>query len=425
MSIQLKLLPVVAMSVAAALPASNAYASGCVVQNNNFALSLTVSSVCSSASSSTAQAFFDKLSTSGLQSLGRNNYTGTQIAEIDANFNSLIMSLSFPNAGSTGTGAQLNLNIPGLSVSKTFIGADRDASKQLFTDYLKKNDIIGQIMKYQAANSPTSPIAGAGGMLPNAVSGDFNQSFTDTATKIAAPASVASAASQANVTPNLIGIALSFGSLTSLNNKTKVTTLPLSYTLRNDIDPRRQLILSLPLTQIDTNGAKSYGGSLGAAYRFPMNDNWTLTPSGKVSGVGSVDMATLAGMYSLSLTSTYIWELDDYAVSMGNMLGYNRTMKFKSGDYSFDPGISSTALRNGVMLSQPVSWGGKELSMEYSATDTRYSGTKLYIDNTQEFGITVGTNKSAFSSRSFLRGGLTYLHGKDTKGYTANFGYWF
>lgn len=419
----IRLLAALAMSVAAVLPASNAHAQvyACGAPNSNFFLSLNVTGgSCIAVSTDTAQTFFDKLSGSGLSALGA-GYTGSEIATIDANFNSLVMSLAYPNLG----GPLLTLNIPGLGVNQTFTGATRDASKQLLADYLKKTDIIGQIMKYQAAHSPTSPIAGAGGMLPNAVASDFNQNFTDTATNIAAQSSAASAASQDKVTPNLIGIALSYGSLTNLNNKTKVTTLPLSYTIRNDIDPRRQLILSLPITQIDTNGAKSYNIALGAAYRLPMNDNWTLTPSGKVSGVGSVDMATVAGMYSLSLTSTYIWELDNYAVSMGNMLGYNKTMKFKSGDYAFDPDIQSTVLRNGVLFSQPVNWGGKKLSLEYSAIDTRYTGTKLYIDNTQEFGITVGTNKSVFSSRSYLRGGLTYLQGKDTKGFTANLGYWF
>ena len=44
-----------------------------------------------------------------------------------------------------------------------------------------------------------------------------------------------------------------------------MTSIPLSYTMRNDIDPRRQLILSMPITEIDTNGAKSYQGAMGAA----------------------------------------------------------------------------------------------------------------------------------------------------------------
>lgn len=418
---------ITALAVSAFLPISNTYAQVCGNPEGNFTMSLSVPEGCSFASDNTAQAFFDKLSTGGLQSLGgaASLYDGTQQATIDANFNSLMMSLAFPNAGSTGAGAQLVLNIPGLGVSQTFAGANRDASKELLVDYLKKSDIIGQIMKYQAENSPTSPITGTDGMLQKVVSSDYNQNFTDTATNIASPASSASAASQNNTTPNLIGVAISYGSSTSLNNDIKAITIPLSYTIRNDIDPRRQLILSLPITQIDTNGAKSYVGSLGAAYRLPMNDNWTLTPSGKVSAVGSADMATLAGMYSLSLTSTYIWEFENYDVSMGNMLGYNSTTKIKGGDYSFDPKINITSLRNGVMLSQPVNWGGNKLSVEYSMVDTRYMGTKIYIDNTQEFGISVGTNKSAFSARSFLRGGLTYVRGKDTNGFTANIGYWF
>ena len=158
---------------------------------------------------------------------------------------------------------------------------------------------------------------------------------------------------------------------------------------------------------------------------MPMNDNWTLTPSGRISVVGSKDLATVAGLYSFSLTSTYIWTLPDFDVAMGNMIGYNQTAKVKAGDYSFDPDIQSTVLRNGVMLSQPVTLGGKKMSVEYSLIDTRYLGDKLYMDNTQELSVTLGTNKRAYSSRSFFRAGLTYLHGKDTDGFTLNFGYWF
>lgn len=413
---------------ASSLYATGAFASECntLIPKGTFALSLGVAGVCSgTVSANTAQAFFDVLSTSGLQSLS-NTYTGSQQASIFARFNSLDMTLAYPNTGFTGTGATLNLIIPGLSVSQTFSGANRDASKNQLEDYLKKNNIIGQIIAYQATNSPTSPITGAGGMLPSVVASDFNQNFTDNATNIASPANQAAAAKVNNTTPNLIGVALQYGSFTALDSKTKVTTIPLSYTWRNDIDPRRQLTFSLPLTQVDVDGAKSYHGGLGVSYRVPMNDNWTLTPAGKISGVGSVDMATVAGMYTMSLTSTYIWNMDSYDVAMGNMLAYNKTMKFKSGDYAFDPGITSTVLRNGVMLSQPATWGGQKVSVEYSLIDTRYmGGTKIYLDNTQEIGITVGTNKSAFSARSYLRGGLTYLRGKDTKGFTANIGYWF
>ena len=47
------------------------------------------------------------------------------------------------------------------------------------------------------------------------------------------------------------------------------------------------------------------------------------------------------------------------------------------------------------------------------------------MDNYQEFSRTVGTNKNAFSARSFFRAGLTVTHGKGTQGVSGNIGYWF
>lgn len=421
---QQKFLATAVFSALTAFSATQAQAqSACSLPgSSNYSLALTVSGSCRTVSTSTADQFIDKLSTSGLNSMGL-GYNGTQVASINASFNALGMNLVYPNAGFTGSGATLNFTIPGLHVNKTFTGVDRDDSKRQLSDYLKKTDLIGKIMKWQAENSPNSPLTGAGGLLPSTTAADFNQNFTDTATNIAAPA--AAVKQEAGADANLIGAALSYSSLKSKDRDTNVVSIPLSYTIRNDLDPRRQLVLSLPITQIETEGAKSYHTGLGVAYRMPMNDNWTLTPSGRISVLDSTDMATVAGLYSLAVTSTYIWTLPNFDVAMGNMIGYNKTMKIKSGDYSFDPDIQSTVFRNGVMLSQPVTIGGKKMSVEYSLIDTRYTGTKLYSDNTQELSITLGTNKRAYSSRSFFRAGLSYVQGKDADGFTLNFGYWF
>ena len=39
--------------------------------------------------------------------------------------------------------------------------------------------------------------------------------------------------------------------------------------------------------------------------------------------------------------------------------------------------------------------------------------------------VTLGTNKSAQSSRSYMRAGATYLFSPQSKGFSLNFGYWF
>lgn len=321
----------------------------------------------------------------------------------------------------SATGTLVSLSIPAIGINQSFNGATRDASMDLLKDYVKDNDILSKIMNYQALHSANSPLTGTSGLVPLTISGDFNQNFTDSATNIAAASSSAQGA-----TGNLTGVGMQYTMLTQQGIDNKTVTLPLSYTIRNDIDPRRQLVISLPITQVDTDGAKTYMGGLGAAYRLPMNDNWTLTPSLKYSIVGSVDLATVATLWAGSLTSTYIFRRDSFDIAIGNMVGYYKTGKFSAGDFNSNPDLTFVPMRNGVMLSQPVTLGGKKLSLEYSLIDTRYlGGDKPYVDNLQEMGITIGTNKNAFNAKSFVRAGATYIHAQDTNGYRLNLGYWF
>lgn len=368
--------------------------------------------LCATRSFTTVQDLFNGMETTPLSSLN-SLYSGSEIATLNVFYNGLPLVLDYPNQGSTGTGAQLFLSIPKLGISKVFQGVDRDASEQLLVDYLKTAGVIGRIMKYQAAHSPHSPIAGPGGLIPTAVAADFADVF-DTLP-----------ASQPGEPQNSFGIGLNFSSLTVKGLQTRVTTIPLSYTIRNNIDPRRQLSFGMPITLSDTEGAMTYHINPGVSYRVPMTDAWSLSGAVRLGLVGSADIATLAGVVSGSVASTYAIRAPGFDVAIGNMVGYYATTKVSSGDYSGNPNINNVVLRNGVMISQPVTLAGSSLSAEYSFIDTRYLGTEIYVDNTQEIGVTLGTNRSAFSSRSFLRAGASYLRGRDTHGLSLNIGYWF
>lgn len=412
----LRIRPLFAAVVTAAFAAP---ASAALTCNSIYGIALTVNSVTEQRCMPTAQQFIDQLSTNALEGLV-STYTETSPATIDARFNDVNVTITFPDAGTT-----LNFIIPELGINQSFTGTTRDHSQEMLEDFLKNNsDIVSRIWNYQARTSPTSPISGPTGMIPMAVASDFNTNFTDFATNIAAPSAVVQQAGQAAGT-NLISAGIGYQNATLRGLSTKVYTLPLSYTFRNDLDPRRQLTLSLPLHMVEVERAKSYHTGLGIGARFPINDNWTLSPNLKFSLVGSVDQATVAGMYSGSLTSTYIFNFEAFDLVIGNMVGYYKTAKFRTGDYAFNPDIAMVGFRNGVMLSQPVTLGGKKLSAEYSFIDTRYTGDKPFVNNLQEIGITLGTNKNAYTSRSFLRAGLTYSRGKKYDSWGANVGYWF
>lgn len=368
-------------------------------------------SIGSTICNSKVDAFFDAAKNLNLSNKG---YTDTSAATVQGRINDVNVILRY-QANSTS----LSYNFPELKVSGTFTGKTRDESEEKFVDYIKKNNIISQLMRYQAENSATSPISGIGGLIPMSIASDFEAGFANSATTLGT--------TKGTEAGNLVGASLTYGTLSTDNQggSIKTTSIPLSYTIRNGMDPRQQLNITVPLTVVDTDGAKTVHAGAGVTYRVPLNDKWTLAPSARYSIVASKDRATAASVYSGSLTSTYVIPMSGFDLAIGNMVGYYKTGKFSAGDYSFDPGIKNTVLRNGVMLSQPISLGQK-MSIEYSLVDTRYFGDKPYLDNVQEFGITLGTNKSALDARSFFRGGLTLTRApKGTHGISANIGYWF
>lgn len=306
-----------------------------------------------------------------------------------------------------------------LNESGSFTGATRDLSEEQFEDFVEKSDILGRLINYQAMNSPTSPITGVGGAIPTIGAADFANSF-DTMSNIG---TVGQSEAGNN---NLIGIGLSYGSYNIAGtDDVQTMSIPLSYTVRNDIDPRRQLVLSMPLTKITTGDAASYHGGLGAAYRFPLSDRWTITPGARYSIVASKDRATVTTVMSASLMSTYVMPMGSYHLGIGNMVGVYKTGKFSTGEYEYDPDINLKMTRNGLLLAMPATFFGSKLSGEVSLIDTRYLGDKPYVSSTQEIGLTLGTNKRAGNARSFTRMGLSYVRGRDTSGFTANLGFWF
>jgi hypothetical protein len=315
---------------------------------------------------------------------------------------------------------RLIFSIPSLGINEPFEGATRQDSGILLREFLLNNpQILGELQKLQAATSPLSPITGTGGVLSQAIFNDFGSSFLDTPTRIASSPNSAAQGSQ-----SVLGVGVLVSSHNVAGAKVNTISVPLSYTVRNDIDPRRQALVRGGLGLVDTAGSRSYQGRLSAGYRFPMSDAWVLTPMAGLSFSASRDVGYAVGIGNASLASTYTWEFESFDITMGNMVGYYQTFKIPA-KYSADPKIRVAALVNGLFLSQPVSFGNGKMSVEYGFSDTRLGGTKLYQNNSQELTISLGTNKSALSARSFLRTTLAVQRAKDSKGVSLGVNYWF
>jgi hypothetical protein len=302
----------------------------------------------------------------------------------------------------------------------------------------QNGDLFTRLFQELAAKTANDPVAGNPNSLEaNTVQSSFDNGFTSkvSETQTSAECATAQGASGAakSVNAGLIGLAASYGYMRAGNLASNSYRVPLSYSFRSNTDPNRQLNVRLPVTLVDVEGAQSWGIGAGLSYTWPITCNWFITPGVDYGLVASVDMASVGQMVTGSLTSAYVIDMGKTSLSIGNMVGYGQTLPFTYQDYTFDPDIQNTILRNGVMWMVPTEFMIKNTAVELFVTDTRYFGSDLFIDNYQEFGFSYGFRKTASKTKGstiknllrYLRAGVTYIYSEQSSGVKLNFGYTF
>lgn len=385
--------------------------SSLTVYASNFNVNITVGGNTVTQSYDTAEDVIDAVKKNKLETTFT-NYTETSGVSAVLDFRGLPVNLTYAANSTT-----LILSIPSLNINETFSGITRDAANDSFEDWLKENggETVNKIMKKLAEVSPNDPIAGnPNSLMGSMVANEFSSAASDADFK----------ADQSN-DENTLALGARFSSYTSGGIDSDTFTLPLGYTFKFDFDPRQQLKIRMPITYSKVGDAESYNISLGLAYRYPINDNWSITPSIGTGVVGSIDLASAGQVLSTSATSTYIHQIENYTLTVANMLGYYQTVKVKVGDYESDPDIQNTVLRNGVLFSIPHMISSWKSESEFFIIDTRYFGTSLFIEEYQEIGYSLGTDKTAKDLSQYLRVGLSYLYNSKGKGFSLNFGYSF
>jgi hypothetical protein len=223
-----------------------------------------------------------------------------------------------------------------------------------------------------------------------------------------------------------------YGSYALSGKSVDTFTLPLSYTF--NLDARQQIIVSSPFTYIDTQRAQSYDGGAGFAYKYKVNDNWILTPAVAYSLRGSFDLAAAGHVASGTVSSKYTFNLDSsdpnsLKLSVGNMAGYYTTLPFEIKGYSVDPDLQNYVIKNGLVLSKSLSSGlmGHKLNVAANFTDTEYFGTRFFVDQYNELGMSVKAynDQHWLSALSMNANYLFSATGKNVDGYRISMNYQF
>ncbi|TCK60033.1 hypothetical protein [Seleniivibrio woodruffii] len=348
----------------------------------------------------------------------------TSGADLTINFRGLPATLTIaPNSN------KYILSIPSAGVYEEFDGADRDESSDKLEDWFKKDgqSALTKVMQKLASDTPSDPIAGNPSSLMSRMSSmDYDMAVSPEASVIEINAQQAP-----ELNANLISVFAKYSNYTVNGVKSKEYALPLAYTIRFN-GSKNSLAIRLPMSQVTVEDSTAYNLGLGIALGYQVNDDWRLTPAIGYGAVGSIDLGSVGQIVSGSLTSSYVFHVSKYDLTLGNMAGYYKTIPFSRDDYDIDPDIKNTVLRNGLRLSLPFG-EAKTTSLELFVTDTRYFGSDLYIDQYNEIGFSYGFTKVTVKEKggktkgylSSLRGGVTYMTADDADGFTFNLGWSF
>lgn len=341
-------------------------------------------------------------------------YTPTTPILIDINLRGIISRTSFPKNSTT-----LFVEIPQAGISKTFTGATRDDSIQLYKDYIRDGGKKHRLLKAYAKYSPIDPIAGN----PNSLMAQMAQA--DYLTETPSPLNEWNPCINSQLAIHQFQLGMNPGRAFSKKFDTTIVTLPIrySYSSRNGTT----FILDAPFTYNRNGGASSAFGSLALALRTSPIRNWSLTSIFRAGSGGSFDLCTSGCFISTGFMSVLNYQVNECLIKMTNYVGYVASVNLWLTGINFNYHLNNYIFKNGLSISSRDLFYicNKPLSLKLSFVDTYFSGNALYINHYDEISFSLFmTSLNPYANEDCLSVGFSYQFGKkDYKGYFLNITY--
>ncbi len=340
-------------------------------------------------------------------------YSTTQNATANLNFRGVPINLTY----TTGGGSNLRLQIPSIGYDKVFAGATQQEAFTQFKEEMKANagGLLKDLVTTTVKTTPYDSIAGNPSSLMNTMA---DAGFDN---PVLATTNAANASGQ-NGGFVILNPSAGKHQVKDVNGRTKeasTISVPLGYTFK--FKNNWALGLDMPLSYTDFDGSVTYSVQLGATLQIPMFGvkGWLLNVSGRAGATASEDSLSGGILYMGSATSSYTFKVKKYEITVLNMYGYLRDYALDVKGYNVSYNLRNNVYKNGLSVKIPLS---EKYSLSVFGYDTRYTGSKLYIDSYDEVGFNLF---KAFKSDSFFTGlnfSAMYSFGDNYKAYKVGLG---
>lgn len=308
-------------------------------------------------------------------------YTPVSPLSLDINLRGIYLLTSFA-AGST----TLVVNIPQSDTTLSFTGGTRDQSLELLRDYIRNGGTHHKLLKAYARYSPIDPIAGN----PNSLMALMGQA--DYLIGHLSPFSGCNPCWSAQPIVHQYQTGAYYERAFSHQYDTTTFTLPLRYSYSPDRN--WALIIDAPFTYIRNGGASSLVGSLGVGLRYPVNHNWSLTPTVRYGSGGTLDMCTSGSFLLTGLNSVYNLKVGDFVFSLTDYAGYSTSINLWLTGVNFNYHLHNWIFKNGLSVTSCADFILFKRPLHFSAffIDSCFSRDHLYIKHYDEIGCSIFTS---------------------------------
>lgn len=338
-------------------------------------------------------------------------YSPSTAIAIDIDLRGIDTFTAFPENSTT-----LIVSIPQADIFETFTGATRDDSFKLFKDYIRDGGNHRHLLKAYARYSPIDPIAGN----PNSLLAQMAQS--DYLLGKLSPLSGCDCCRSAQPIIDQFQIGSYIGRGFSKGFDTTIVTLPLRYSY--SLNSESALILDAPFTYVRNGGASSLFTSLGLGWRLPLTHAWSVTPTFRMGGGGSLDLCTSGAFVLAGLLSTYNLKYHSFVLTLVNYAGYSSSTNLWLSGVNFNYHLHNYIFKNGLSLTTCEGFALFERAINFnvSITDSYFAKDRLFIRHYDEIALSfIANNINPCLAYDSLSIRLAYQFGqKRYKGYCLN-----
>ena len=295
----------------------------------------------------------------------------------------------------------LIVRIPSKNFEVTFDGGNRNESQEQFEDWLKgdfespaaPSRKLTTLLHIVVANSPVEPVAGnPNSLLTRMFLSDFNAGITGP---------FISSRKRVEGNRNFLTLGGEFGFFNAGPYDGQVMNFPINYKWNFKGWPKLSWIFDLPITLTRDETGWAYMASFGTGFQFRPYKWWSITPMGRIGGVGSFDVGALAVLVSGSLTNYFQGSIGSTNLGFGTMTGISTTIDgIKVGGYDLSYELTNYVLRNGGNLTQKLGFNvlGNPAAFKLFLNHTKFWGNELYLNSFFDMGLAFVTIKKISDS---------------------------